>query len=558
MPEWATMPTVKRQFGVPQSQGPRNLDTGADRIAQAGNQLGSVIGKIATQRQLEHDTATAEDAFNVFRDTARENYYEHIERKGAQAEGVAGSYNEWYRKEGGKVFSKLENETQKDVFEELSRRRLNSDMETLYKHEGTERRVRLKASTAATKVRVVQDAIASPHGDIEGLIEEGAASINRSNEGINNSEEIKELEIDIRTAAIKEMIRTDPHSAKETLGLAEWKDGLGPDYTVLVEKAAVEAAYVEAALEDDLEDQMKVVDRQTGISEEGKRKVKKRLKEDKTIETAVKKEKIEETENEWFDLYKTGKLTRSMVEDSILPPAKKKSWIGNIESQIAGLKAEKTQAEAQAARMHLAEWYAKVDLSPHDYTPDDIYNDKELMSGVGITPAQIGGLRTRLLDNQRDKADKKASAAKASILRTINASHDRGDFGELDSSDDKLRAKAEKADHIIALEEWTQGHPGEDPTDWYESYRDRKAAEQAAMELGTFLEYWMPGPDVNAHKQKIASGEMDESLARQLMQEYRDPKTGEGLDMNAVTEEDIERTLNSRAFNEFKIQKLEE
>jgi len=225
------------------------------------------------------------------------------------------------------------------------------------------------------------------------------------------------------------------------------------------------------------------------------------------------------------------------------------------------------QEDADQNRVTHAEWLEKIDLSPHEVTNADIYDAVDPNKG-GLTGPQAANLVTRRAQNIALKASPEEKAAQktvkesiSSIKRQVKAMYDRGDFGEIhagkDSAKKNLPAKVERANAILALEEWVQDNPDKDPTDWFESYLDRQAAERSAKALNDTWAFlpWNTDADKNARLKKIASGEMDESIARRLLVERK-------VALGSMSEEDsstlIEKTMQTAAFNEYKTRMLTE
>lgn len=551
------MPSLQRSISPLSAKGPRANNVAGRALARAGAQLAATVNEIGRRKQQEHDSSTAEDSFNAFRDTARDSLYDHFGRKGAQAHGVKDSYQAWYEKESTSYYDKLENEQQRYIFKTLSNRRLGADLDSLSRHEAKEHFERLKSSTRATRVGIIKDAIVDPWNEeaISGMLEEGKVSINRSNPGKNNTDDIAQMQMETRAAVAKEMIAKDPVRARDTLKASEkWKDDLGTAYTDIYEKANLEATYIEATGKEGISDQVEFV-KNSSLTDKSRRTVINRLRADKNIVDAREKERVKQTENDWFDLYNKGELTAEMIENDAydyMSTSRRTAWQSKVNQQSKDLKTEADQEGAEKNRETHADWLERVDLNPHDYEPKDIYDAVDPNRG-GLTGPQAANLVTRLEGNKsvkEDKSDEKAAKESIrSIKATIKAMHDRGDFGDLASKKTKAGAKAEKANHIIALEEWIASHPGEDPSDWYESYVDRRAAERAASGLNTFWNAIVPGEQKNERLQRIASGDMDESLARRML-------TEKGYDVSKVSDEQIEQVLKTTDFNEYKTRLL--
>ncbi len=562
------MPSSKRQISPAMAKGPRAsgemssmIRKTGEEITKTGLQIGAVLGEIGQRRKNEHDTATAQDAFDAFRNTTRSSVYDYLGKKGADAAGSKDGYQSWYEKEAGTAYNKLQNKQQQLMFETLARRRLNSDLETLSRHEAAEHFAHLKNATTATRVRIVKDVMVDPFNDTatDELIEEGAASISLSNPGKNNSADIAQMEMDTRKAAFNEMIRIDPVRARDTINTSEdkWKDGLGTAYTSLKETAELEATYVEAKDKEDLKGQIKFVEGNSGLSDKSKRTVVKRLKEDQTIEKAQQQELIKETENQWFDDYNDNKLSAEEIQSDkfdYMPVGARNSWISKVDQQTKDLKTTKTTTDAENTKDTFAVWAERVDLETHDWNESDIYADVDPNNG-GLTGNQATYLRDRLAKNKVDKGlkveEKAVKAAVKSAKTKIKAMYDRGDFGSLSSKKGKARAKTEKADAMIALEDWMQAHPTEDPTEWFDSYMDLQAAEKSVNELSTWWEDIVPGTQKDQRLKNLASGDMDNSIARRML-------TEKGYDVTKVSDEQMEQVILTKDFNVYKTRMLQQ
>lgn len=122
------------------SLGRASQQTGA-KVQAAGQTAASAFRETAGNMIVQHDKSRTGDAFNEFREDARNEYFRLSSMKGNNAIGVNSvtqQYNTWYDEKSSEISDGLDNIEQQNNFRILSDRRKQSDLDSLSAHEATQ------------------------------------------------------------------------------------------------------------------------------------------------------------------------------------------------------------------------------------------------------------------------------------------------------------------------------------------------------------------------------------------------------------------------------------
>jgi len=475
-------------------------------VASASQQAGQMLMRIGEQQLIEHDTAVAGQAYNTFRQEARERFQQALQLKGSEAQGAMEAYHVWYDTRADEVRGNLRQGNQQQFFDAKAVPSREGDLDALARHQAQQHMEHLKSvlagalSTAEAEVRIKPFDEMVLRQQLTGI----EAEYRKVYKGQDITAVMAESEMKIKVAALQSWVDTDPVRAAELL--KEWRVSLGDSYEPLKGAILPRAFYVEAQAanpgkpgqdpKEAMQAQYEWLETTGKIKDEGVRAAAQRLvTADIQHEEYKKGIREEKTVEDWFQRWQYGKLTESDVMTSDLDASTKANWIGKIQAQQDRALSlydrndrKARQAATDKSNITYADWSQKVALTPDEVTPADIYNAVD-PTGGGLTGPQA----EHLVGTWRQGQERKKAAAKATetaeqkkmaeaekrARERIKQMHARGDFGPTAGSD--TDADKTMADMILGLEEFVAVNPGKDPNEWL----DRKREDMAQAELET-------------------------------------------------------------------------
>jgi len=227
------MPTISPETGTATA---RAITTGAARLAP-----------IFQRRAEERDMAQARNAFNDFRRTARSHNNALQLRRGRDAYGVQGEYDQWYSKTTSTAAVALENDRQRELFTQLSESKFESDAGTMGAFAVTEHFRYVESVYQDTVATAVSEAAQDPFNTeaVAAEIEGVRLSLDTARPGMDNGAEFERARAKIVLAAIHSQVSANPLKAKDTV--AQYKDELGGAYADVKEQVDSEAILAEAS-----------------------------------------------------------------------------------------------------------------------------------------------------------------------------------------------------------------------------------------------------------------------------------------------------------------------
>lgn len=246
------MPTVpeqqlaRRQTRDPQFQAqaidPATGTAGARALAAGAARLAPIFER----RAQERDMSQARNAFNDFRRTARNQINTLQLRRGKDAYGVQGEYDEWYSTTTSNAATGLENDRQREVFNQLASSKFESDANTMGAFSVSEHFRYVESVYQDTVATAIAEAVQDPfnEGAITAEVEGVSASLEAARPGMDNGAEFERARAKIILAAIQSQVSANPLRAKDTV--AQYKDELGGAYPKVKDQVDSEAILAEA------------------------------------------------------------------------------------------------------------------------------------------------------------------------------------------------------------------------------------------------------------------------------------------------------------------------
>ncbi len=214
-------------------------------FTNAVNQTGAMLEQRGEQLIREYDTTRAYTAFNELRTTSRSKLAELLNREGLQAQGAQSEYSEFYKKASEDTAKTTLNAfSQRSLFDKLSQRDMQGDLDQLARHEFTEHK-KYKTSVVAGYIATSEvDARTNSQDDAkldsviygstapDGTITPGVwGAIDALGQGIDRTKAKVDATQALRFAAADDLISSNPKRA--AIKIEEWKDELGDKYAGL-------------------------------------------------------------------------------------------------------------------------------------------------------------------------------------------------------------------------------------------------------------------------------------------------------------------------------------
>lgn len=203
----------------------------------------------------------------------------------------------------------------------------------------------------------------------------------------------------------------------------------------------------------------------------GKR-VKKNLnaaREEEKLQKEADKVKSSEYDSEWISevgVVAFGKrtLTVEHVKLAGLSDKNEALWITKVNNQIE--QDDKTDL-IKSTNDKYADWLEKVSLEPEKYTPEDVAKDVNPNDG-GLTGPQYTNVLSILSEHKTKTTKTTAKSAEVRGKSQIKAMYDRGDFGKVETGEDKYDNDSWNvySNLLIDYQQKYFEEPDIDHTDW--------------------------------------------------------------------------------------------
>jgi hypothetical protein len=207
------------------------------------DKLGQVFRKRGEDLLQEYDTTRAMGAYSKLRDASRDKVNELLQREGASAQGIQTEYDEWHKKESGRIETdSLNVSRQRDMYSKLSARTRSADLDSLATHEARQHKAYKKEVTDGMFVILERDmpAVAFDDAKQDEMINDYFNSLDQLYPGHDLTvTKAGALQV-FRVAAAKELISQNPEYAKTWL--KSHKTELGDQYNVLMKSMEAQDA----------------------------------------------------------------------------------------------------------------------------------------------------------------------------------------------------------------------------------------------------------------------------------------------------------------------------
>ncbi|MCK5602578.1 hypothetical protein KAR91_11930 [Candidatus Pacearchaeota archaeon] len=523
-----------------------NLGAGVGRAAQS---LNVEVRKQADEMIKTYDDTRTREAYNDFRELARQKYQELKGLQGRNAIGSGDKYREWYEKESGNVSASLDNITQQDAYGQKAQLRRTRDLDGLAVHASVELQ-RYRVSVHQGEIAHANADVLIHFGDDKRMaeVERGVVeSYERTYAGLDtDAARMKDI-AQLRSARIQLVAEDNPERAEQML--KKYKSSLGQAYQPLKGKIKKAGIKKRSQAEADLimtteQDPTKQLEKARKISNSEVRdattkRVKTRQEETKKAIEAQRELNADDLTNEAFDVFRDGGSKEQfldLIDETDDPKAKK-------------------QLVTLSNSLYKKGGTAETDYEKLNEATDEI--DVAVAGGKALTnPYLLRKYKAYLTNSTWEKVvkynksaiDKRAKQNVSFAKDKVKEIYNRGDFGPTTGKASK-NAKRIKADIMLGLNDWVEANPGRDPEEFVDSKIDLIAAEEAAKGLSIWWEAFVPGQQEDERLKALASGEQDDEILNRMLQDR-------GKDPASFGEKTLDALKETTEFNRYKTQLL--